>query len=201
MTLQQNTSDWLEARRSKIGASDAPAILNVDPFSTPYQKWEDKMGLRTVTQTVAMKRGHDLEDVARQQLERLTGFFFLPDVKFHKSIPYLMASLDCIDPTGTVIAEIKCPSKACHQVAHNGEVPDRYYPQLQHQLEVCELEMGYYFSWHGGDGVLVKVYRNDQYIKQMLEKEERFFECMQKKVPPPLIDREYVKKDGALWGI
>ena len=37
--LTQNTPEWLEFRRKKIGASDAPIILEVSTWKTPYQLW------------------------------------------------------------------------------------------------------------------------------------------------------------------
>ena len=38
--LQQNTPEWLEFRRLRIGASDAPVIMEVSPYTTPYTLWE-----------------------------------------------------------------------------------------------------------------------------------------------------------------
>ena len=161
--LIQGSKEWLDMRKNYIGGSDAPVIMNVSPYATPYQRWEQKLDLVTVKESNwAMQRGHNLEDPARLQLEKMTGLFFLPQVKFHAKLPWMMASLDCIDPEGKTMAEIKCPNKDDHAIALSGQVPDHYYPQLQHQLEVCELEMGYYFSFDGTAGVLVKVYRDDK---------------------------------------
>src|SRR5438445_8712067 len=65
-----------------------------------------------------MQRGHALEETARLELEKITGHFFLPQVKFHNSISYMMASLDGIDPEGKYIAEIKCPNREDHSIAY-----------------------------------------------------------------------------------
>ena len=35
-----------ETRRNFIGGSDAPAIMGVSPWDTPYTCWEKKVGLR-----------------------------------------------------------------------------------------------------------------------------------------------------------
>ncbi len=199
--VSQNTSEWLEMRKNKIGASDAPVIMQVSPWKTPYKLWEEKLDLSSSNpMTPSMRRGHDLEDLARQELENMTGLFFLPEVKFHPTLPWMMASLDAIDAEGKCIAEIKCPNREDHQVALSGQVPEKYIPQLQHQLEVCELEMGYYFSFDGKKGALVKIFRNDNYIKKMIEKEQQFWECMQSCIAPEMIEADYDHRSDDVWG-
>ena len=199
-TYKQNTEKWLEMRKNKIGASDAPIIMNVSPYSTPYQLWEEKLGLCTSTpQTPSMRRGHDLEDQARLELEKLTGHFFLPQVKFHKSISYMMASLDGIDSENKYIAEIKCPNKVDHSIALSGRIPEKYIPQIQHQLEVCELDMAYYFSFDGTRGVIVKVFRDDNHIKKILKAEEEFWDCMQSWTSPKITEKDYDIRTDDLW--
>jgi len=198
--LKQNTPEWLEARKSKIGASDAGVIMGASPWATPYQLWEQKLDLSPATfQNQAMKRGLDLEDTARIELEKMTGLCFLPCVKFHASISYMMASLDGLDIEGKHIAEIKCGNKIDHELAISGQVPDKYVPQLQHQLEVCQLDMVHYFSFDGQKGVVVKFYRDDKYIKKMLKEEEKFWECMQSFIPPEMTSRDYELKTEHAW--
>lgn len=200
--FEQNTPEWLAMRKNYIGASDAAPILGMSPYKTELQLWEEKLDLTPPqTTTRNMQRGHDLEDTARQELEKMTGLFFLPQVKFHTSIPYLMASLDGIDAENKYIAEIKCPNKIDHEIALAGEVPQKYIPQLQHQLEVCELEMGYYFSFNGSQGALVKIFRDDKFIKKMLEKEKRFWECVQSFTAPEMTERDYESRSDEFWSL
>lgn len=198
--IKQNTPEWLEARKSKIGASDAPAIMHVSPYLSAYQLWEQKLGLcDSPSQSYAMQRGHELEVPARLELEKMTGLFFLPVVMDHASIPYLMASLDGIDIEGKNIAEIKYNNKESHAMALSGQVPEKHIPQLQHQLEVCQLDMVHYFSFNGTTGALVKFYRDDKYIKKMLKEEEKFWECMQSWIPPEMTERDYEIKTEHAW--
>ena len=42
----QGTSEWLENRKNHIGASDAPVVMGVSPWDTPYKLWENKLGRR-----------------------------------------------------------------------------------------------------------------------------------------------------------
>jgi len=198
--VKQNTPEWLEMRKKMVGASDAPIIMQVSPYGTPYQLWEQKLDLAPPKEdTFAMREGRRKEDPARLELEKMTGLFFLPQVKFHRQFPWMMASLDCIDPEGKYIAEIKCPKEEDHAIALAGQVPDKYFPQVQHQLEVCELEMGYYFSFYKTAGVIVKVYRDDHYIKKMLEKEKEFWDRLQEFTPPPMTEKDYEQKTDEKW--
>ncbi|GAG09603.1 unnamed protein product, partial [marine sediment metagenome] len=178
--LEQNTPEWETMRKGKIGASDAPVIVEASPYKTPFRLWEEKLGLVEGTErTEAMQWGHDMEPVARAKLEEMTGMFFMPTVKFHSSIEWMMCSLDGMSLDETTIAEIKCSGKKALEATEAGIVPEKYFPQLQHQMEVCEKEEVIYFSFDGKDGASVKVMRDDRFIKKMLEKEKKFYECLQ----------------------
>ena len=41
----QNTPEWLEWRRSRIGASDAAAILGVSQWDSAFDLWQRKLGI------------------------------------------------------------------------------------------------------------------------------------------------------------
>jgi putative phage-type endonuclease len=197
--LEQNTPEWEAMRKGKIGASDAPVIVEASPYKTPFRLWEEKLGLVAGTgRTEAMQRGHDMEPVARAKLEEMTGMLFLPAVKFHSSIEWMMCSLDGISLDETTIAEIKCSGKKAREATEAGIVPEKYFPQLQHQMEVCGKEEAIYFSFDGKDGASVKVVRDDRFIKKMLEKEKKFYECLQNFEPPALVDKDFVYIDDSV---
>ncbi len=183
--MQQQTPKWLEYRKTKIGASDAPAIMNVSPWCTPYQLWLEKMDLAPEkSMNPAMQRGLDLQDKALDCFAQMTGLYAFPDVKQHPKHEFMIASLDGITLDGQYVVEVKCPGKKNHELAKNGLIPDHYIPQLQHQMEVCGHEHMYYFSFDGKDGVVLDVFRNEKYVKELIEKEEAFWYCMQNGIPP-----------------
>src|SRR5688572_26054998 len=96
--LEQNTPEWLEFRRTRLGASDACIIMGVSPWNTPYQLWEQKVGLKENDATNdAMRRGTQMEDEARQAFIKETGIFIKPKVKVSKNHEWIIASLDGID--------------------------------------------------------------------------------------------------------
>jgi putative phage-type endonuclease len=183
--MKQNTTKWLEYRRSKIGASDAPAIMRVSPWSSPYDLWMEKMGLLPEkTITPAMQRGIDLQDKALDCFAKITGLNTFPDVKVHPEHDFMIASLDGITLDGQHMVEVKCPGKKSHATALSGKVPDHYMPQLQHQLEVCGHEHMHYFSFDGENGVVIDVFRNESYIKELIETEMLFWYLVKNGIPP-----------------
>jgi putative phage-type endonuclease len=199
--LIQQTDDWLALRRTKIGASDAPIIMGVSPWTTEYQLWCEKLGLSEGReQTEAMRRGIVGEEEARLCFIQQTGIYVCPEVVFHPTHDFMMASLDGIADDRKTIVEIKRPGQRDHDIALSGVVPEKYYPQLQHQLACCGLDMVYYFSYRSDtDNVIIKVDRDDDYIKEMIEKEREFFEFMNDVIAPPLSERDYVSRDDDEW--
>lgn len=198
--IVQNTPEWLELRKRHIGASDAPIILGVSPWKTAYQLWEEKQGLREPPQTnEAMRRGHELEPIARQAYNDYTGLFAEPEVVFHREYKWMMASLDGISIDRSIIVEIKCPGYKDHEIASKGNVPEKYYPQLQHQLAVIGLNKLHYFSYRDGDFCLIEVMRDDDYIKDMIAKEKEFWQKVQNFEPPELSNKDFIVRDDNEW--
>ncbi len=198
--MEQNTPEWIEMRKNKLGASDAPVVMKVSPYKTPYQLWQEKLSLvKPQEETYPQAEGKRKEPIAKAALEDKLGMPLFPSVKLHNQRSWMMASIDAMSFDQRTIAEIKCPGKVDHESALSGQVPEKYFPQLQHQMEVCEVEQNYYFSFDGNQGVLLKVQRDDKYIKQLLIEEEKFWECMNTFEPPELIDRDYVTREDERW--
>ena len=169
--------------------------MGVSPWRTPYQLWEEKVfGIDNDSDSPAMKRGRDLEETARQEFERMMGTSVIPQNVVHLEKPWLRASLDGIDVFGNIVVEIKCPNKEDHFVALNKKVPNKYFPQVQHQLAVTDLDKMYYFSYDGSKGVIVEVKRDQQYIDELLAKEEEFWGLVVTQTPPELTDKDYNDK-------
>lgn len=185
IALEQNTEEWLEFRKTKIGSSDAPIIMGESPWKTPQQLWEEKMGLKESSyENAAMQRGKQLEAQARKAFELETGLVVWPNVLIHPEHEFIIASLDGITMDGQAAVEIKCPGEKMHQMALNGEIPRYYQIQMQHQLAVIGLQEMFYYSYDGQSGVRLKVQRNEALIEILLEKEQEFFRCMQETISP-----------------
>ena len=177
--MKQGSQEWLDFRKNKIGASDAPVIMGVSPWKKPLTLWEEKMGLKKEkVNSYFMQRGLHLEASARLYFNAMMGLNTQPDMSINFNYPWMIASLDGYDPNKNVAVEIKCPGKEDHKLALQGKIPEKYYPQLQHQMAVMELNSIYYLSFDGKSGPIIHVNRNQYYIDQMIKKEEKFYQCL-----------------------
>jgi putative phage-type endonuclease len=183
--MLQGSEEWHDFRNERIGASDAPIIMGVSPWYCPQDLWELKVGLKNnPPASFHMQKGLRLEDAARQYFYVVTGYEVKPDVYFSPIHGWMMASVDGISKDEKILLEIKCPGKEDHCLAEQGIVPKKYYPQLQHQLAVLDLDQLYYLSFDGQNGHLILVERNQEYINQLIEKEFEFYQCMLNFIPP-----------------
>lgn len=191
---EQNTPEWHSFRQNYIGASDAITIMEVSPWTKPEELLLEKLGTSPPKQENShMRRGKALETPALRKFEQVVdvdiGYMMSPKVVLHPTINYMMASMDGIDIDGKACVEIKCPGPRDHYIALQGDIPGKYYPQLQHQIEVLGVDMVYYFSYRidkkdpfTKETIIswanIPVYRNQMYIDEMLEKERMFWDLV-----------------------
>jgi len=198
--LIQRTEAWIEFRKRMIGASDAPIIMGDSPWKTQYQLWLEKIDQGLVYDSnYAMERGNRLEDEAIKSFNDKMGLDMTPEVILSKDYNWMMASLDGISKCRKFILEVKCPGKEDHSIAMDGNIPKKYYPQIQHQLACTDLKMAYYYSYDGKDGVIVKVNRDEEYITKMIFEERKFHDCIVNFTAPALTEKDYVTIESPAW--
>lgn len=175
--IKQGTDLWLEHRRRGIGSSDSPVIMGVSPWKDPHTLWLEKTNRQAPPEmNWAMRRGHELEPVARARYELETGMEMPAILAVHKDWPFLKASLDGYNAEKNIALEIKCPGKKDHLVAQGGFVPEKYKPQLQHLLLVTGAERIDYYSYReDSDPVLIPVEPDRTYIQTLMAKEFAFW--------------------------
>lgn len=199
--LEQNTPEWLEFRKTKIGASDTPSIMGVSPWTTPLQLWEKKLGFKESKTTWSMEQGHKNEQYARFTFEEDFGKSFPPKVFVSDEYPWMMASVDGISEDGDIL-EIKCPGYSeDHHLALEGIVPAHYMPQLQHQMIVCGVtSMWYYsFSTFNGRGKKIRVEIDLEMCEQIKLKTKRFHENMLNFEMPDFTNKDFLHIDDVNW--
>lgn len=193
--IEQNTQEWIELRKRKIGASDAPIIMGESPYKTPYELWCEKLDLKDSSTTAAMRYGHDMEHIIRAKFEKVAGCEVKSQVLFHPRLSWMMASLDGLNEYTKVSAEFKAANEKDHEIAKSNQVPPKYYAQIQHQLELLfnlyGINIHQYVSHHKDDMAIVEVERDPLYIKKMLSKEGSFVESVESFTAPMLTDRDY----------
>ena len=196
--LIQGTAPWFRWRCQGIGGSDAPVVLGLAPWedATPHALWLRKTGKAPdVEDTFAMRRGRRLEPIARQLYEQLTGHLVSPLCGEHEERAWMLASLDGITLLGDLIVEIKAPDWETHELALAGQVPDYYFPQVQHQLAVSGAELAHYVSLTENKrfgaskdspqiAPPVEVLPQPDYIARLVEAEREFWKCVLDRRPP-----------------
>lgn len=192
MGLQQNTPEWLQDRLTKIGSSDAPIIMGVSKWKTVHELWAIKTGLvkEDSGSNWAMRRGIDMEPKARATYELATDLEMPPALVVHPKYGFIGASLDGYDAKTKLILEIKCPGREDHATALSGKIPEKYIPQVQHQLFAAESDNLHYFSFDGNNGITIEVHRDEPYIKKLMEAETKFWEMVINKTPPEQTAKE-----------
>lgn len=191
--------EWLMWRTKGLGGSDAPAIMGVSPWATPYQKWEEKVHGKRSADNASKKFGRDTEKASRMEFEDLVGLKMNPANIENVEFPWLLCSLDGMDTKDDVIVEIKKANKEDHKTACEGRVPDKYYPQCQHILLVTGKTHMYYFSSPASKlpGKIVHVPRDSEYISgQLFPKLKEFWEMVLTKKPPPFMEHDIHPMDG-----
>jgi len=190
----QGSQEWLEFRRSKIGASMAAAILGIDPWTSPLQLWEQIVLQKEKKSTYAMQRGKNLEQKARDWLSNMMNTAYRPEVIQSLEYPDLIASLDafCELPDGNVaIAEIKAPNQKTHQEAIDGKIPQHYVAQMQHQMMVAGVKSMLYCSFDGTDGVILPCIRDEKFCQKLVAKEMAFLASLINFDPPEPCDMDW----------
>jgi putative phage-type endonuclease len=195
--IQQGSPEWTQMRRNYLGASDAPVIMGVSPYRTPYQLWLDKVSGSSQVDNFAMQYGRDHEPIARAMFEKDMQESFSPCVVYHDSLGYLMASLDGMTQCGEHACEIKCANATDHDLAKQFKVPEKYYPQLQAQMACTGHDSMFYVSYHNGEIISFLVERDQYFIDQMLLKMGAFWILVQELEAPALTakDRRYRDDD------
>lgn len=179
LDIAPNTEEWVILRRNKIGASDAPVIMGVDPYRSPSELWEEKMiGSKQFT-SKAMRRGHDLEPIARDLVCKSHQSWYSPIVAQSDEYSWMIASLDGYDEVTQKIIEIKCPNDATFaHIESTLEVPIHWEYQMQHQMYVTGQSKCTLIVFNGDYFIEVVVNRDNTLIERLIEKELSFYQSM-----------------------
>lgn len=203
--MKQNTAEWLEMRKSMIGASDVPILMFHSIYATPYQLWLQKMGLLEQEINAGMQFGHDKEDEIRQQVSLDLLCPLEPEVIKHPN-GFMIASLDGYNEEFGLMHEFKCNNAEKHEIAKSGKPPEEHYDQVQAQLlcvNAYRLKKGLtiineagYSSFHKNDLVTIFVKQNPEYQATIEEEAKKFKAFLDTKTPPSLCARDYINQDN-----
>ena len=200
LRLVQGTPEWLAHRLKYRNASETAAVMNISPWITPYQLWLQRTGRQEAKVTAAMRRGTELEPVARAAYERLTGHVMEPLVLGEGEYS---ASLDGITLEGDLILEIKCPTKGREsdlwKAVELGQVPEYYQWQIEHQLMVAGASLAHLFVFDGTEGLLLEVPPRPETWPEIHKAWDAFAQCLASDTPPPLSARDSRLRNDEAW--
>ena len=206
MIVCESRGDWLKQRSSRIGGSDAAAVLGKSPWKTNQRLWEEKTG-RVEPEDIGNKPyvqyGHDAEPHIRalyaldhpdEEVGYIEDNLFLS-----ASRPWAHASLDgwIKDADGRIgVLEIKTTTVLSSMSSEHWRerIPDTYYCQVLHYLMVtgwsfAELRAHLKYS----DGyTAVRTYHIERAdvegdIRYLSDREQEFDRCIREDRRPDLI--------------
>ncbi len=138
--------EWLAVRRKGIGGSDAGGIVKLNPHSSPYMVYADKLGLIPEREdSEAMRLGRDLEEYVARRFCEETG----KKVKncnymlVHPQYKWLLANVDRLVVGENAGLECKTTSVLNLKRFKGGEYPEEYYAQCMHYMAVTGAERWY----------------------------------------------------------
>lgn len=180
---EQGSQEWLQGRCGKPTASNYSKILTATlKKSTTRDSYINKLIAEKITgepellfKTDAMKRGNELEPVAKAYYELTYGYDVVETgLILHDTIE-AGASPDGVIFEGDKIIgglEIKCPLGSTHiENLRKQKVPSQYMPQIQGCLWVTGAQWWDFMSFHPDiEPMVIRVYPDQAYI-EALEKE------------------------------
>lgn len=200
--LIQGSPEWHAHRAKYRNASETAAVMGVNPWQTPLQLWEIRTGRSQPVINAAMARGTQLEPLAREAYEKLTGVIMQPVVLVEGEYS---ASLDGMTFDGGLALEIKCPAKGrastLWQAVAAGQVPEHYRWQIEHQLMVSGATAAHLFVFDGdtGDGKLLEVAPQPGEWERIHAAWDAFAELIRSDTPPALSDRDKRQRTDPEW--
>jgi hypothetical protein len=133
---EQRSEEWLALRDQMITASDVASALGENHFETPDSLVKKKVLRTKWAGNAATAHGTALEPLVRDLYDQRTGRKSHEiGLVQHRQYEWLGASPDGVTEDGLLI-EIKCPLTRKIEP----KVPKHYWPQVQLQLEITDLE-------------------------------------------------------------
>lgn len=187
-TLNMPHEEWLAHRQKSIGGSDAASILGLNPWSSPYTVWADKLGkIPPKEDNEAMRQGRDLEFYVAQRFCEATGKKVRREnnILINPDYPFAHANVDRMVVGEDAGLECKTTSVLNMRNFKNGAFPDTYYVQCVHYMMVTGCT-----KWYLAVLVLNKEFmvfeieRDEEEIEALAKSESEFWKLVERKNAP-----------------
>lgn len=197
---EQGSHAWHAFRKNKVMASMAPIIMQTHKYESPYSLWRQLLDLDpSKEETEAMRNGKIKEPEALQVFNETHFRSFKPCVAISDQYDWLGASFDGISKYGSIL-EIKTPYRSRNAAEWLEKNLEIYYPQFQTQMIVanqpyCNLMI--YFDRQ--NSFCTEIHRDQKYIDEMIPKLKEFHGYVMGMTPPPLTEKDYVRREDEEW--
>lgn len=182
--------EWLELRKSGIGGSDAGAVVGLNPYSSAYSVYHEKMGLVEPFEGNDKTRlGQDLEEYIAKRFEEKTGKRVrrLNAMLRSKEYPYMIADIDREVVGEDAGVECKSTTNFDGYKFDEGEYPAYWACQCYHYMAVKGAKRWYLvvLDLSSGKVHVITIERNEAEIAALIVLEKRFWtEHIESKTPP-----------------
>ena len=146
------TDKQLKERLNYIGGSDIASLMGVNPYDSPIDVYNAKLGIKKNIENDAIHFGNVLEESVLREFSRRYGYSLIKkQTKYHKKYPYFAANVDsCIKGTN-IIVEAKTTSEYNHKKWKKSEsIPIQYLYQLQWYMLLYDAPYCYICCLVGG---------------------------------------------------
>lgn len=189
MSALQGHSEWLEARRKGVGASEAGAILGLSPWRTALEVYLDKLGLLPIDSNppARLKWGLRMERVIAEAYTEETGRSVEPGcLVVHPDAPWMLSTTDYMASDRPV--ELKRIDQFnAKEFGEPGteDIPRLYYLQVQQQMACTGKDVADLAALIGqADFRIYTIRRNVEVIEQLIVVEREFMEAVERQEPP-----------------
>lgn len=208
MLILKDRAEWLK-NRTRIGGSDASAVIGMNPYKTNVELWLEKTGQITpvdISDKPFVKYGTEAESLLRELFKldfpQYQVFYEENNLFLNDKYPWGHYSADgwLTDQDGRKgILEIKTTEilQSMQKEKWNQRIPDNYYIQLLHGLLIMEADFAVLKAqlktvFDGVPYLQTKHYfveraEVEEDIKYLASAEERLWGCVQNRKKPDLI--------------
>ena len=195
----QRTPEWFAIRQGLLTASDAASALDIKPYASYRGSSRAELLRKKVSNAplnnMFVVHGQKYEDEARSWACAAMGEE-AHDIGLvvHDTHAWLAASPDGVTRSGKLM-EIKCPLK---RTIEPGQIPHHYYPQVQVQMEVCDIDQTIFVQYKPSaitrDGRafidIVVVERDRRWFENNKDGLKRFWEEYMEERQKPRVDEQ-----------
>lgn len=202
---------WLKARLSGIGASEASAVIGCNPYMDNVDLWKIKTRRKKaedISNKACVQYGHAAEEYIRQLFaldypQYIVTYGGAFDMVHHPEYPFIFATLDGrlqevrTDRFG--VLEIKTTEilRSMQKEKWKGQIPPNYYVQVLHQLlatgwDFAVLHAQLKFAYQGDirserRSYFIERQEVQEDLRYLLQEELNFWGYVQRDEEPPLV--------------